>query len=82
MHHLRFRPDDQPPFDPDHSGLELIHSPGQAADVENHYKVRLLPVHLEVERWRRSADGCCWIPRYGPMTMAAYLQRFLPRDER
>jgi hypothetical protein len=64
---------------------ESLTSPVQAADAEYHYRVHLLPgsaPHLAVVCWRRSAGGGCWIPYCGPMTMAAFIQRFWPRDER
>ncbi len=64
---------------------ESLASPEQAADAEYHYGVRLLfgsDPFLEVQCWRRRPGGAAWIPRCGPMPMEAFLQSFLPADQR
>jgi hypothetical protein len=63
---------------------EPLVSPEQAADAEYHYRVHLLPgsaPQLAVECWRRSPGGGPWIPRCGPMPLAAFIQRFLPGEQ-
>jgi len=64
-------------------GSEAIQSPDQAADAEYCYRVQLLPgtdPNLEVQCWRRIPGGGSWIPRCGPMPLAAFIRRFLPGD--
>jgi hypothetical protein len=59
-------------------------SPEQAADAEYRYRVQLDPCatpHLQVKCWRRIPAGDSWIPRCGPMPLAAFIQRFLPGDQ-
>jgi hypothetical protein len=62
---------------------EPLASPEQAADAEYRYRVQLLPgtdPQLEVQCWRRIPGGASWIPRCGPMPLAAFIQRFLLVD--
>ncbi|MEI7952225.1 MAG: hypothetical protein WCH37_06070 [Synechococcaceae cyanobacterium ELA182] len=62
---------------------EPLASPEQAADAEYRYRVQLVPdadPHLQVQCWRRIPGGRSWIPRCGPMPLAAFIQRFLPGD--
>jgi hypothetical protein len=62
---------------------EPIRSPEQAADAEYRYRVQLVPgakPHLQVQCWGRIPGGGRWIPRCGPMPLAAFIQRFLPGD--
>jgi hypothetical protein len=62
---------------------EPIQSPEQVADAEYRYLVKLVPYtdrHLQVQCWRRMPGGGSWIPRCGPMPLAAFIQRFLPGD--
>jgi hypothetical protein len=62
---------------------EPLASPEQAADAEYRYRVQLLPgpyPHLQVQCWRWIPGGSSWIPRCGPMPLAAFIQRFLPGD--
>ena len=62
---------------------EPIQSPEQSADAEYRYRVLLLPgldPHLQVQCWRRIPGGRSWIPRCGPMPLAAFIQRFLPGE--
>ncbi|MCT0247378.1 hypothetical protein KQ297_00120 [Synechococcus sp. CS-205] len=62
---------------------EPLASPDQAADAEYRYRVQLLPgtdPQLQVQCWRRIPGGASWIPRCGPMPVAAFIQRFLPGD--
>jgi hypothetical protein len=62
---------------------EPLASPEQATDAEYRYRVQFLPgtdPHLEVQCWRRMPGSGSWIPRCGPMPLAAFIQRFLPGD--
>ena len=62
---------------------EPIQSPDQAADADYRYRVQLVPdaePNLQVQCWRRIPGGGSWIPRCGPMPLAAFIQRFLPGD--
>ena len=62
---------------------EPIKSPHKAADAEYRYLVQLVPgsePHLQVQCWRRIPGGISWLPRCGPMPLAAFIQRFLPGD--
>jgi len=62
---------------------EPFQSPEQAADSEYRYLVQLVPdvdPHLQVQCWRRIPGGSSWIPRCGPMPLAAFIQPFLPGD--
>lgn len=63
---------------------EPLACPEQAADTEYRYRVERLrgaDPHLEVQCWRRIPGGDSWIPRCGPMPLAAFIQRFLPGDQ-
>ncbi len=63
---------------------EPLASPEQAADAEYRYRVELLAgsdPQLAVQCWRRLPVGDIWIPRCGPMPLAAFIQRFLPGDQ-
>ncbi|KEF41900.1 MAG: hypothetical protein ER33_08510 [Cyanobium sp. CACIAM 14] len=63
---------------------EPLACPEQAADAEYRYRVELLPgtdPQLAVQCWRRLPGGDIWIPRCGPMPLAAFIQRFLPGDQ-
>ena len=63
--------------------VDPLESPEQVADAAYRYRVQLLPgtdPHLEVQCWRRMPGGGSWIPRCGPMPLAAFIQRFLPGD--
>jgi hypothetical protein len=62
---------------------EPIQSLEQAADAEYRYLVQLIPCadpHLQVQCWRLIPGSASWIPRCGPMPLAAFIQRFLPGD--
>jgi len=62
---------------------EPLASPEQAADAEYRYRVQLLTgidPHLQVQCWRRVPGRGSWIPRCGPMPLAAFIQRFLPGE--
>jgi hypothetical protein len=62
---------------------ELIQSPDQAVDADYRYRVQLVSgadPHLQVQCWRRIPGGGSWNPRCGPMSLAAFIQRFLPGD--
>jgi hypothetical protein len=63
---------------------EPIKSPEQAADAEYRYRVQLIPCsdpRLQVQCWRQIPGSGSWIPRCGPMPLAAFIQRFLPGDQ-
>ncbi len=63
---------------------EPLSSPEQATDAEYRYRVELLPgpdPQLAVQCWRRLPGCDIWIPRCGPMPLAAFIQRFLPGDQ-
>jgi hypothetical protein len=61
-----------------------IQSPEQAADAEYRYRVQLVPgtdPHLQVQCWRRIPGIHSWNSRCGPMSLAVFIQRFLPGDQ-
>jgi hypothetical protein len=63
---------------------EPLRSPEQAADAEYRYRVRLhasTDPLLELQAWRRAPGTGSWMPRCGPMPLAAFIQRFLPGDQ-
>ncbi len=63
---------------------EPLRSPEEAADAEYRYRVRLLASTnslLELQAWRRAPGTGSWMPRCGPMPLAAFIQRFLPGDQ-
>lgn len=63
---------------------EPIQCPEQVADAEYRYRVQLVPGPeplLQVQCWRLIPGSASWIPRCGPMRLAAFIQRFLPGDQ-
>jgi hypothetical protein len=63
--------------------VEPLSSPEEAADAEYRYRVRLhasTDPLLELQAWRRVPGTGSWMPRCGPMPLAAFIRRFLPGD--
>jgi hypothetical protein len=64
-------------------GAITLASVAEAADADYRYRLRLQPSSkavIEVKCWRRHPASSSWHPRCGPMSMEAFIQRFLPGD--
>lgn len=59
----------------------VLTSVAEAADADYRYRVRFLPPEaIDVTCWRRLPTCGSWIPRCGPLPLAAFIQRFLPAE--
>ena len=61
------------------SEAEVLASVDEAVDSDYHYQVCFQPSEaIDVTCWRRLPTCGSWIPRCGPLPLAAFIQRFLP----